>query len=305
MPNFTRIAAGSVAALLKTLIVRLPPGGRAWLAHQTVQDRFSLRSRALAGFCEQALHAWRNQQYDVERNGEAALLARLRPFAPRLLIDVGANVGDWSLAACQALPDAVVHAFEIAETTAATLIRNTAGYDSRIVINRLGLGETEGEITLYMLPQADTATSTLREVAALCVADQGLTEMVEIAAQITTGDAYLQRTGIRHVDLLKIDVEGAEFQVLAGFAGAFADGAIDIVQFEYGRLNLATRQFLGDFWRFFTDRGFVVGKLYPEGVAFKEYDLDDEDFMGPNYIACRSARTDIIQALRCPALKVA
>lgn len=82
----------------------------------------------------------------------------------------------------------------------------------------------------------------------------------------------------------------------------FAQKAIDLVQFEYGEINLKTRDFLEDYYKFFTTRGFVVGKLYPEGVMFKDYDLADEDFLGPNYIACRAERADMIAALRFPAM---
>ena len=58
--------------------------------------------------------------------------------------------------------------------------------------------------------------------------------------------------------------------------------------------NLTTRVFLADFHAWFAARGYRVGKLYPEGVAFKDYDLDDEDFTGPNYIACRDELTEVI-----------
>ena len=137
------------------------------------------------------------------------------------------------------------------------------------------------------------------------MASQGLGNVVEVKARVITGDAYLRERGIKHVDVLKIDVEGAEFAVLHGFADAFALGAIDLVQFEYGALNLPLRYFLADLWKFFTDRGYIVGKLYPEGVSFKDFDPTDEDFMGPNYIACRTERADIVAALRCPVLTVA
>jgi hypothetical protein len=30
-----------------------------------------------------------------------------------------------------------------------------------------------------------------------------------------------------------------------------------------------------------------VGKIYPDYVDFRDYDLSDEDFLGPNYLACR------------------
>jgi hypothetical protein len=43
-----------------------------------------------------------------------------------------------------------------------------------------------------------------------------------------------------------------------------------------------------------------VGKIFPNGVEFREYELADEDFMGPNYLACRAARDDYVQALGAP-----
>ena len=299
------MTAGATAAVLKYLISRLNAGDRSSLARAVTANRFDPATRALAHFFEQGTHAWKNRQYGVDDNGEAALLARLRPFAPRLLIDVGGNVGDWSIAARQALPEAEVHAFEIAENTAEIFRRNAAALMDRIVLNVMGLGDREGEISLFHTPENNTAASTVRNVVDFAVASQGMNQVIEIQGRIVTGDIYLREKGIAHVDLLKIDVEGAEWSVLKGFSGAFAREGIDMVQFEYGALNLSTREFLGDFWKFFTDLGFTVGKLYPEGVAFKNYDLSDEDFTGPNYIACRNDRRDIIEALRCPVLTVA
>ena len=304
MPNLTRMAAAGAATLLKKLIARLEPGDASSLARSLMTNRFDGASRAMAFFCEQATHSWRNRRYEVDQNGEAALLARLRPFAPKLLIDVGGNIGDWSIAARDALPDATIHAFEIAESTAAIFHRNAAPLMDRIVLNIMGLGDREGEIALFLTPENNTAASTVRNAVDYAVASQGMREVVEIKGRIITGDSYLRQQGINHVDLLKIDVEGGEWSVLTGFRETFARGAIDMVQFEYGALNLSTREFLGDFFKFFTDQGFVTGKLYPEGVAFKSYDLSDEDFCGPNYVACKAERRDIIEALRCPVLTV-
>jgi FkbM family methyltransferase len=304
MANLTRLAAHGTVALLRILISRLPPGGRGWLASQALNNRYDPRTRALADFFERSVLAWKNKQYDVALNGEAALLQRLRPFGPATILDVGANVGDWAVAACQALPSASVHSFEIADATASQLASTiaAAGLDARVVINRVGLGATAGEITLYVTPESNTESSTLRAAVEFALKDQALSTIVETTAQVTTGDAYLRARGIAHVDLLKIDVEGAEFSVLEGFAETFARGAIDLVQFEYGPLNLTTRKLLADFDAFFAAHDFVLGKIYPEGVAFKNYELTDEDFVGPNYLACHQRRSDIIAALRCPPL---
>ena len=42
---------------------------------------------------------------------------------------------------------------------------------------------------------------------------------------------------------------------------------------------------------------YAVGKLYPDFVDFRDYRLEDEDFLGPNFVACRKARSDLIEFL--------
>jgi len=302
MPNLTRLAARANLAVLRRMLDKMGPGNRAWLAGQIMQDRSASGTVALADFCRKAIFSWKNKQYDVRRNGEEALLERLRPFAPALLLDVGANVGDWSLAACRHLPSATVHAFEIAPRTAEELRSNAeAAFPDRLVVNGIGLGDHEGEITIYFSDESTTATSTIHDVFAISAAEHGIRSLTEVAARITTGDAYLREHGLDRVNFLKIDVEGAELAVLQGFGEAFDRGAIELVQFEYGPINVRTRRFLEDFFQFFTERGFEVGKLYPEGVAFRPFGSRDEDFTGPNYIACHESRRDIRDALHWSA----
>ncbi|MFM9971903.1 MAG: hypothetical protein ACKVQK_26275 [Burkholderiales bacterium] len=43
---------------------------------------------------------------------------------------------------------------------------------------------------------------------------------------------------------------------------------------------------------------YLLGKLYPDHVDFRAYQLEDEDFLGPNYVAVRQGRGDLIEALR-------
>lgn len=304
MPNPARLVASVSLDLLARSVALLPAGARNSLARRFMQDRYNPRVQALAGFFESALHGWKNRQYDVAVNGEAALLRRLAPFAPKVLFDVGANIGDWTLPALANIPGATIHAFEIADSTADEFARNIAPHAARVVLNRIGLADHAGEIMLYIAPDTHTASSTLREAIHASMATFGDTErpIEAVPARVTTGDLYMRERGIEHIDLLKIDVEGAEPAVLAGFAEAFGRGAISMVQFEYGQLSLLTRYLLADSARFFEERGFALGKLLPEGVAFKPFAIDDEDFIGPNYVACHRSRGDIIEALRCAPL---
>lgn len=297
--RISRLAASTGLQLLKAVAGGLSPGDRSYLARQIMRDRFNPATQGLADLFNKSVLAWKNKQYDVELNGEAALLRRLARFKPGTLFDAGANVGDWSAAALAAIPACHVHVFEIAPATAAELKRNLATYDGRVTINTCGLGASEGEIKLFYSPDSSTAASTVPGVVEFSAREHRINTIEEIPARIMTGDQYMAASQLVGIDFLKIDVEGAEWDVLDGFSRAFAGRKIQMVQFEYGPLNLKTRKLLGDYWNFFTQRGFVVGKLYPEGVAFKSFDISDEDFTGPNFIACLDSRTDLVEGLRC------
>lgn len=94
----------------------------------------------------------------------------------------------------------------------------------------------------------------------------------------------MRDNGIERIDLLKIDVEDAEHLVLEGFGEALGT-KIDAIQFEYGRVNIITHFLLRDFYQILEARNYLVGKLFSNHVDFRSYDLTDEDFVGPNYVA--------------------
>ena len=123
--------------------------------------------------------------------------------------------------------------------------------------------------------------------------------MLEIKPiRLETGDAYCATKGIDRIDLLKIDVEGAEHMVLRGFEQMLQHGAIRAVQFEYGNINFESRFLLRDFWEFFTKRGFVLGPVMPRGVRFKAYQTQDESMPSPpNYLAVLRNDTALIAAV--------
>jgi FkbM family methyltransferase len=304
MPNIKRLAAQTAVIVLKQLLVRLKPEDRSWLARHSVSARGNRDVRALVDFSYGTIRGWKNSEFDIQVNGEASLLDRIQRTTPRTVMDVGANIGEWSLAALNSMPGATVHAFEIAPATAAKFVCNSAGYGDRLVINRFGLSDTEGEFTLYYTPESDTASSLMGEAMAVAASNHGITRVEELTVPVTTGDSYMRQRGLSRIDLLKIDVEGAELSVLRGFQTAFDNNLIDLVQFEYGMVNLKIRTFLGDFYDFFSRHGFVVGKLLPHGVGFKPYTLEDEDFIGLNFVACRRDRADLIAAIGCEPLSL-
>jgi FkbM family methyltransferase len=259
------------------------------LSRLIARHRGAAPLRLTARACDKFSKAWHNFDYDIRTNGEVAAIERLRGLPVRVIFDVGANVGDWTLAAARVFPEARVHAFEISPQTHAQLASRCAGSPG-VRCESVGLSDAEGQITIRHYQGASVLTTAVEYPHAL--------PYVEVAARTMRGDDYCLREGVEHIDILKVDVEGMEHRVFAGFEGMLRRGGIDVIQFEYGRVNILTKQLLRDFCSFFADRGYEVGKVYPRGVDFRPYRLDDEDFIGPNYIACRSGLAEHARLLR-------
>lgn len=248
-----------------------------------------------ADACFVALHrAFENAGYDSSLNGEELVLSRLSKGGIRLetLFDVGANHGDWTETALKWFPKAQVHAFELIAETAKSLKSRYAGKDN-VTVNDIGLSDRDGSVSAWMVPGSD--------VLATCV--EGFAEgfhkarSIKCDGRVVAGDDYCRQHRIRQIGFLKVDVEGMEGKVIDGFRQMFEEKAIDLMQFEYGYVNIETKFLLFDFYRHFRAAGMVVGKLYSNGVHFREYRHRDEDFIGPNYIAVREDRRDIIDLL--------
>ena len=115
---------------------------------------------------------------------------------------------------------------------------------------------------------------------------------------VTTGDIFCSQNKIETINFLKIDVEGYEPQVLRGFQGLLESERINIIQFEYGYINIAVNFLLKNFYDYLGSYDFLIGKIYPNYVDFRDYRFKDENFYGPNYLAIHSSLTKVIKELK-------
>jgi FkbM family methyltransferase len=238
--------------------------------------------------CKVAWLAYENSNYDFRTNGESRVLARLRGQPFTTLLDVGANVGDWARDAAGVFPEARIHCFEVIPATFARLRENTRD-NPNVRIHDFGLSDRAQELEFKHYPGAPGLTSMFDF--------PHTAEAERVRGRVEAGDAFLLDQGIAAVDFLKIDVEGAELLVLEGLRGSLARGAIQVVQFEYGLMNVLTRHLLRDFYALLGGCGYRIGKVYPTYVDFRDYRLADEDFLGPNYLAVRAERGDLVRLL--------
>ena len=255
-----------------------------------VRNRRSLILRKLAQYCRTYIGFYENRHYDIAENGEVAVLDSLCGFDMRTIFDVGAHTGNWAAAAIERFPHASIHCFEIVDETAATLERRFDG-NARLIVNREGLSDESGATNVRTYEgRSDIATLySYPEQKEACVIR---------GAEVIRGDEYIVSRQIERIDFLKLDVEGAELKVLKGLERALAAGIVSIIQFEYGMVNIVAGFFLRDLYALLCSAGFAIGKIFPTYVDFRPYNLAAEDFHGPNYLAVRSDRPDLIERVR-------
>jgi FkbM family methyltransferase len=164
---------------------------------------------------------------------EGELVRRLARPGFRML-DIGSNVGFYSLAAAAASGrDASIIAFEPTPEIAAMLrasidLNGFAG----ISVREVALGASEG--TLVLARGADTALNRI------------VSEGEGARVPVMSLDTVAEREGLAGVDFVKIDVEGAESAVIAG-GRRFLERESPLVMFEIvegGELRLDAARML-------------------------------------------------------------
>jgi len=140
-----------------------------------------------------------------------AVMARLRPAT---VVDVGANVGQFSALIAALHPEARLVAFEPMPDAAATWRRVFDGR-SNAVLHTVAIGTTKGEATLHVSARADSS-SLLPIGEGQRTVFPGTEEAGTMRIEVAPLDAFLSAAEISRPALLKIDVQGYELEVLRG-----------------------------------------------------------------------------------------
>lgn len=184
--------------------------------------------------------------------------------APSVVFDIGANVGDTARSFLEYFPEATVYAFEPCAETFRQLDKNLAGYGRRARVHQLGFSSRTqvGQINLTSFHGANSLVEMSHDYAELHPQIQSLRQE---EVELITIDEFVQRQGVEHVDLVKIDVEGFEREVLLGGRDTFRS-RVDAVLVE---VSLTRHGFGSDEWiklaSLLHDYGFDLGAVYDVG----------------------------------------
>jgi FkbM family methyltransferase len=124
----------------------------------------------------------------------------------RTVLDIGANAGISAVYFAVSFPRAEVHAFE-PDPGNCELLRLNAEASGRIHVHPFALGASDGELTLY---DSDEAVN----FGGFSAHSAGVHSARSKKVPMRHAGRCLAELGIRSVDLLKIDTEGAEWDIL-------------------------------------------------------------------------------------------
>ena len=145
---------------------------------------------------------------------ETALIAKLIA-EDAVCIDVGANVGYYTLLLASLAPRGQVHAFEPVPRNFDLLSKNVRlnGFEN-VILNRCAVGHRDDE--MRFTNSEDGAYSSF-----LDTGRRAPSGTITVPARTLT--SYCEERSLNRIDFMKVDVEGAELMVLEGASGCFAD----------------------------------------------------------------------------------
>ena len=173
-------------------------------------------------------------------------LERLRSlgFNPGQIVDVGAFEGEWTAATSLIFPNAKILMVEAMPQKEPALkpLKSNSNIDYEIAV----LGATDGKDVFFT--ELETASSVLEENAAT---------HNRIKRQTSSLNSILAKRNIAKVDLIKLDVQGYELEVLAGF-DKYMD-TTDAILTEASLLDIHKGvPLVRDMINYMGDRGFVL-----------------------------------------------
>ena len=198
-----------------------------------------------------------------------------------VLLDVGANFGEWSLLMNRIFPQAQILLVEpqpccqqvilerrIPNATLLPYAVSSTRGGTRLYVDR----DKPGIASLY--PRRDSYFQS--------------GHFAEQHVDTITIDEIVTQYGLSRVDFMKMDIEGHELHGLQGSIKSLESHLIRALSFEFGACNINSRTYFHDFWDLLHPLGYRIYRVLPSArlLPISEYYEDCEYFRGvSNYFA--------------------
>ena len=216
----------------------------------------------------------------MESNGEKLVLSTL--LEGDVVFDVGANIGDWSMAVLSDHPKIALYAFEpIPELSA--IVKQRLG--DRVANYLFSLSDRLGTASFAYYPSC-AAFSTLHRRYEVEKA-HGMAPLL-LTVPLETLDHFTSEHKIPRINFLKIDTEGNERNVLLGAKKLLEKKAVDIIQFEYGGTYLDSKTTLHQVYNYLQRHGYTIYRIASFGlIEIPRWRQALENYAYSNYLAVK------------------
>jgi FkbM family methyltransferase len=195
----------------------------------------------------------------------------LAELSPQVVVDIGANRGQFSLAARYSLPTAQIIAFEPLPEPAA-VFRKLFRKDPNVVLHEVAIGPKAGTETIH-ISRRDDSSSLLPITEQQETLFPGTAERSTSEISISPLIEYIPDGSIEGPALLKLDVQGYELEVLKGCEMLFERFGLIYVECSFVELYEG-QAMAAEVVEYLHERGFWLTGIYnlkydTKGVAIQ------------------------------------
>ncbi len=223
---------------------------------------------------------------DPASNGEYRLLewlaARGERYGNNSIIDVGANMGDWTAAARERLKPAGIEKFLCIEPVPhfAQAVRNRFAGNSDVTCHEVAFSNSSGGFAEIKSIGGGARFTGSNSVSA----NSGSNKAVAVhRVALLTGDDFVAAEKIKPF-FVKIDCDGHDLSVLRGLAQTLKD-VRPILQFEYCDFWAVENVRLAEACRFLANFGYATFKLFPDRIERFHFNFLFETYGYQNIVA--------------------
>lgn len=233
----------------------------------------------------------RNLRLGLKSRDPFVIIRELTRVERPLIFDVGAHVGLAATRFRELFPLASMHCFEPFPESFELLRAAVAG-SSPLELHPLALAAAEGEAE-FSVNRNSATNSLLASNADAELYWRGDTPVTTgtLKVRTTTVDAFAAERGIGSIDILKMDVQGGEYEVLQGARGLLGQGAIGLIYMEL----ITSPTYIGqhsirDYLELFESHGYVLFDLYNFGRSNGRLLQTDIIVVSPALLAAHEQR---------------
>jgi len=244
------------------------------------RNKFYKFNRALYYLSLRGLGILNYENYKI--SGEQAFIkSYFSKLKEGVVLDIGANIGNYTKNILKISPDIKIYAFEPHPITYKKLTMSVVS--KNFFSFNFAVGSKNSEIQLYDYEDNDGSShaSIYKEVIE-CIHKH---KSIKYDIKVIRIDNFLKEYSIDSIDLLKIDTEGNELEVLKGLGNRILEGKIKAIHFEFNEMNVISRSFFKDFWDILPNYNFY--RMVRDGlVPIEQYNpVDCEIYAFQNIVA--------------------